>query len=229
MSVIELKLKGKGIGKEKVKIKKIKKINNEITRINKIIIEKETIIKDYEKDLNNKDKIIQEKEKRNKRNNTNIEPNKEKKTIPLTSRNIKINLDKFKTEENFVNSLIYHGTSKKIALKNRIDKKDKSDNNIQYTSFRKASNKDLINNKQRNLVRNKKMNNNKCNKNLVLKDVLAINRSKNNLSKNEQNSISKTYKDIYIKNNKSIHSRPYIIFFSSELFIKLSADLFPFE
>ena len=96
---------------------------------------------------NNKSKS---KEKRNKRNNTNIEPNKEKKTIPLTSRNIKINLEKFKTEENFVNSLIYHGTSKKIALKNRIDKKDKSDNNIQYTSFRKASNKDLINNKQKN-------------------------------------------------------------------------------
>ena len=48
------------------------------------------------------------------------------------------------------------------------------------------------------------MNNNKCNKNLVLKDVLAINRSKNNLSKNEQNSISKTYKDIYIKNNSLI-------------------------
>ena len=158
---------------------------------------------------NNKSKS---KEKRNKRNNTNIEPNKEKKTIPLTSRNIKINLDKFKTEENFVNSLIYHGASKKIALKNRIDKKDKSDNNIQYTSFRKASNKDLINNKQRNLVRNKKMNNNKCNKNLVLKDVLAINRSKNNLSKNEQNSISKTYKDIYIKNNNKNNNQRKLIF-----------------
>ena len=158
---------------------------------------------------NNKSKS---KEKRNIGNNTNIEPNKEKKTIPLTSRNIKINLDKFKTEENFVNSLIYHGASKKIALKNRIDKKDKSDNNIQYTSFRKASNKDLINNKQRNLVRNKKMNNNKCNKNLVLKDVLAINRSKNNLSKNEQNSISKTYKDIYIKNNNKNNNQRKLIF-----------------
>ena len=143
------------------------------------------------------------KEKNNKNKDNNFKQNKVKKAIPLTSRNIKIDLDKFRTEENFLNSLIHQGASSKIGLRN---KNDKSDNNIQYTSFRKASNKDITNNKNRNLFKSKKMNINKTNKNLVLKDVLTMNKSKNNINKNDGNSINNTYKNIYIKNNNNINN-----------------------
>ena len=144
-----------------------------------------------------KDKQINKREK-------NIEPKKIKNSIPLTSRNIRINLDKFRTEENFLNSLMHQGTSKKNIIKN---KNDKSENNIQYTSFRKSSNKEVINNKY------KKINNNKNNKNLVLKDVLIMNKTKNNLNKNnDNNSLTKTYKSIYIKNNNNGNNQRKLIF-----------------
>ena len=143
------------------------------------------------------------KEKKNNNKDNNFKQNKVKKAIPLTSRNIKIDLDKFRTEENFLNSLIHQGASNKVGLRNR---NDKSDNNIQYTSFRKASNKDITNNKNRNLFKSKKMNNNKSNKNLVLKDALTMNKSKNNLNKNDGNSINNTYKNIYIKNNNNTNN-----------------------
>ena len=139
------------------------------------------------------------KEKNNNKEN-NIKQNKITKAIPLTSRNIKIDLDKFRTEENFLNSLIHQGASNKVVLRNR---NDKSDNNIQYTSFRKASNKDIANNKNRNLFKSKKMISNKSNKNLVLKDVLTSYKSKNNINKNDGNSMNNTYKNIYIKNNNN--------------------------
>ena len=143
------------------------------------------------------------KEKKNNNKDNNFKQNKVKKAIPLTSRNIKIDLDKFRTEENFLNSLIHQGASNKVGLRNR---NDKSDNNIQYTSFRKASNKDITNNKNRNLFKSKKMNSNKSNKNLVLKDALTMNKSKNNLNKNDGNSINNTYKNIYIKNNNNTNN-----------------------
>ena len=143
------------------------------------------------------------KEKNNNNKDNNFKQNKVKKAIPLTSRNIKIDLDKFRTEENFLNSLIHQGASNKIGLRNR---NDKSDNNIQYTSFRKASNKDITNNKNRNLFKSKKMNSNKSNKNLVLKDVLTMNKSKNNINKNDGSSINNTYKNIYIKNNNNTNN-----------------------
>ena len=136
------------------------------------------------------------KDKNNKKENK--EPKKIKHTIPLTSRNIRINLDQFKTEENFLNSLISHGKSTKTQLKN-----EKSDNNIQYTSFRKANNKEVVHNKNRNVFKIKKLNiNNKSNNNLVLKNLLVMNKTKSNLNKTKENSsITKTYKSIYIKNN----------------------------
>ena len=138
---------------------------------------------------------------RDKRNRKDNEIQKKvKPTIPLTSRNIRINLGKFRTEENFLNSLIHQGNSKKASLKNR---NDKSDNNTQYTSFRKANNKEVINYKNRNYNKIKKLNiNNKNNNNLVLKDALIMNKTKSALNTNKDyNSITKTYKNIYIRNN----------------------------
>ena len=140
-------------------------------------------------------------------NNKSKDKNNQKKIKPLTSRNIKIDLDKFKTEENYVNSLISQGTSNKI-IKNKNDIK-------QYTSFRKNSNnnnnninnnKENINN-QRNLFKVKKLNITTRNKNLVLKDVLTMNRTKNNLNKmnkvDDYNSITKSYKNLYIKSSRN--------------------------
>ena len=141
------------------------------------------------------------KDKINKKDNK--EPKKIKHTIPLTSRNIRINLDQFKTEENFLNSLISQGKPNKTQLKN-----DKSDNNIQYTSFRKANNKEVVYNKSRNVLKMKKLNiNNKTNSNLVIKDLLVMHKTKSFLNKNKDyNSITKTYKSIYIKNNNINHN-----------------------
>ena len=141
-------------------------------------------------------------------NNNNIKQNQIRKSIPLTSRNIKINLDKFKTDQHFLNSIVHQEKSNKIILKNR---NERNENKVQYTSFRKANNKDMvINNKNRNLFKTKKISNSKNNKNLVLKDTLTINKSKNNLSKNDTNSITHTYKSIYIKNNSNNNERKII-------------------
>ena len=161
-----------------------------------------------QKQLNTSNKInkskSKSKEKKLKRRELKKEQNKIKNAIPLTSRNIRINLDNFRTEENFLNSLMYQGHSNKNILKH---KKDRSDNNIQYTSFRKCSNKGFVNNK------NKKMNNNKNNKNLVLKDILILKNSKRNLNKNnEYNPITKSYKSIYIKNNNNTNNQRKKIF-----------------
>ena len=143
------------------------------------------------------------KSKSKEKNNINSKDkqNKVKKSIPLTSRNIKINLDKFKTDQYFVNSIIHQEKSNRIILRN---KNEKNENKVQYTSFRKSNNIDIvINNKNINLYKPKKINNSKYNKNLVLKDTLTINKSKNNLNKNDTNSITHTYKSIYIKNNSN--------------------------
>ena len=153
---------------------------------------------------NNKSKS---KEKNNISNNT--KQNKVvKKSIPLTSRNIKINLDKFKTDQYFLNSITHQEKSNRIILRN---KNEKNENKIQYTSFRKANNKDVvIKDKNKNLYKPKKISNYKYNNNLAFKDTLTINKSKNNLNKNDTNSITHTYKSIYIKNNSNNNQRKFI-------------------
>ena len=146
----------------------------------------------------------------------NTKQNKLKKSIPLTSRNIKINLDKFKTDQNIVNSLIHQGASNKIILRNR---KEKNENAVQYISFRKANNKDMMkNNKNRNLFKAKKNNNDKYYKNLVLKDTLTINKSKNNINKNDSNSLTHTYKNIYMKNTSNNNQRKIIFDYKNKKF-----------
>ena len=124
----------------------------------------------------------------------------------LTSRNIRIDLDKFKTEENIVNSIILHGTGNKIfRIKNY-------ENNKQYTSFRKSNNNEIAI-KQRNLFKIKKSSINK--KNLTLKDIPISNKIKSNINNNSNNtckkiyineefsSINRTHKNLYIKNNNN--------------------------
>ena len=154
--------------------------------------------------------ISKSKDKKNKK--FNIEQNKSKQhKIPLTSRNIRINLDNFRTEYNFLNSLMSQGNSSKTLLKN---KNDRNENNIQYTSFRKSNNKEINNNKNRYVFKAKKINNNnKANKNLILKDVLNLNKTKSCLNKNnEYNSLTKTNKTIYIKNNNNGNNQRKFIF-----------------
>ena len=183
--------------------------NNIILSNNYIYNNKYLCLHNSQKQLslsNNNNKSKSKEKNVNKNNNT--KQNKVKKSIPLTSRNIKINLDKFKTEQNLVNTLIHQGSSNKIIIRNR---NDKNENNIQYTSFRKATNKEVnTNNNNRNLFKIKKINNNKYNKNLVLKDTLTMNKSKSNLNKNDSNSITHTYKSIYIKNSSSNNQRKII-------------------
>ena len=121
----------------------------------------------------------------------------------LTSRNIRIDLDKIRTEENIVNSLILHGTGNKIfKIKN-------NENNKQYTSFRKSNNNE-ISIKQKNLFKIKKSSINK--KNLTLKDIPITNKIKININNNtckriyineDFSSINKTHKNLYIKNNSN--------------------------
>ena len=113
------------------------------------------------------------------------------------------------------------GNSSKTLLKN---KNDRNENNIQYTSFRKSNNKEINNNKNRYVFINnnknryvfkaKKINNNnKANKNLILKDVLNLNKTKSCLNKNnEYNSLTKTNKTIYIKNNNNGNNQRKFIF-----------------
>ena len=149
--------------------------------------------------VNNSTKKLFEKNMNHKKHKTNY--NKQ-----LTSRNIKIDLDKFKTEENNVNSLISQGTISQRILKNK-----NKDNIIQYTSFRKANNNEILI-KQRNLFKLKKTNMNiKDKKHLTLKNIPVMNNTKTNLNNNntskriyindDLSSINKTYKNLYIKNN----------------------------
>ena len=157
---------------------------------------------------NSKNKSVSKsKDKKNKK--LTLEQKKIKQKIPLTSRNIRINLDKFRTDENFLNSLMSQGNASKTLLKNR---NDRNDNNIQYTSFRKSNNKESMSNKNRNIYKTRKISN-RANKNLILKDVLNMNKTKSTLNKNfEYNSITKTYKTIYIKNNNNGNNQRKYIF-----------------
>ena len=147
------------------------------------------------------DKNLAQKKSKLKNNNSR----------PLTSRNIQIDLDKYKTEENILNSIVLHGASYKI-LKN---KSNIDNNNIQYTSFRKGNNKRLLIN-QSNLFKNKKNfkeHNNK--KNLTLKDIPFNNKARSNLYSNysnrikklqlddESNSTNKVFKELNIKINNN--------------------------
>ena len=140
----------------------------------------------------------------------NINPKKHKinnvSNKHLTSRNIRIDLDKFKTEENIVNSLVLQGTTSHKILKIKDN-----ESNIQYTSFRKSNNNG-ISIKQRNLFKIKKNNININNKkHLTLKNIPVMNNTKSSLNYNntskriyindELSSINKTYKNLYIKNN----------------------------
>jgi hypothetical protein len=143
------------------------------------------------------DKNLAQKKSKIKNNNSR----------PLTSRNVQIDLDKYKTEENILNSIVLHGASYKI-LKN---KSNLDNNNIQYTSFRKGNNKRLLIN-QRNLFKNKKKSKeHNTKKNLTLKDIPFNNKARSNLYSNnsnrikklqmddESNSTKKVYKDLNIK------------------------------
>ena len=87
-------------------------------------------------------------------------------------------------------------TSNKI-LKNHI-KNNENNNNIQYTSFRKANNNEILI-RQRNLFKIKKSNMNINNKNyLTLKDI------PNNMSKTKSNiNYNNTSKRIYINEDLS--------------------------
>ena len=160
--------------------------------------------------VNNSTKKLFEKNMNHKKHKTNY--NKQ-----LTSRNIKIDLDKFKTEENNVNSLISQGTISQRILKNK-----NKDNIIQYTSFRKANNNEILI-KQRNLFKLKKTNMNiKDKKHLTLKNIPVMNNTKTNLNNNntskriyindDLSSINKTYKNLYIKNNNINISSKKVIF-----------------
>ena len=102
--------------------------NNIILSNNYIYNNKYLCLHNSQKQLslsNNNNKSKSKEKNVNKNNNT--KQNKVKKSIPLTSRNIKINLDKFKTEQNLVNTLINQGSSNKIIIRNR---NDKNENNI---------------------------------------------------------------------------------------------------
>ena len=123
----------------------------------------------------------------------NINPKKHKinnvSNKHLTSRNIRIDLDKFKTEENIVNSLVLQGTTSHKILKIKDN-----ESNIQYTSFRKSNNNG-ISIKQRNLFKIKKNNiNNNNKKHLTLKNIPVMNNTKSSLNYNN------TSKRIYINN-----------------------------
>lgn len=172
-------------------------INNNIILSNNYFNNKNSYL---QQQLNNSTKKLIEKNIIQKRNNIN------NNSRPLTSRNIKIDLEKFKTEENIVNSIIVQSTNNKI-LKN----KNNENNNIQYSSFRKSNNNEIII-KQRNLFKIKKNNININNKrNLTLKDmpVINMNKTKRTLNKNnsskkifindELNYTNKTYKNLYMK------------------------------
>lgn len=172
-------------------------INNNIILSNNYFNNKNSYL---QQQLNNSTKKLIEKNIIQKRYNIN------NNSRPLTSRNIKIDLEKFKTEENIVNSIIVQSTNNKI-LKN----KNNENNNIQYSSFRKSNNNEIII-KQRNLFKIKKNNININNKrNLTLKDmpVINMNKTKRTLNKNnsskkifindELNYTNKTYKNLYMK------------------------------
>ena len=69
-----------------------------------------------------------------------------------------------------------------------------------------------MSNKNRNIYKTRKISN-RANKNLILKDVLNMNKTKSTLNKNfEYNSITKTYKTIYIKNNNNGNNQRKYIF-----------------
>ena len=157
------------------------------------------------KQMNNSNKKLFEKNltKNNYHTNNNSKQ--------FSSRNIKIDLDKFKTEENIVNSIILKNSNHKI-LKNKNNSK-----NIQYSSFRKSNNNEITI-KQRNLFKIKNANINHK-KNLTLKDIPIMNKTKSNITTNsskkiyindDYNSINKTYKNIYMK--KSNNNQKKIIF-----------------
>ena len=154
--------------------------------------------------MNNSSKRIIDKslmQKNSKRNSNNK---------PLTSRNIQIDLDKYKTEENILNSIVLQGGSYKIKKAKNME------SNIQYTSFRKSNNNRLLIN-QRNLFKNKKSYKDfNTKKNLTLKDIPVNNKIKSNLNNHnstnrikkipideEFNSTNKTYKNLYVKNTNS--------------------------
>ena len=145
--------------------------------------------------------------------------NNNNNTRPLTSRNIKIDLDKFRTEENIVNSIILQGTTSHRILKNK-----NNENNIHYTSFRKANNHEILI-KQRNLFKLKKSNlNMKSKKQLTLKEIPIMSKTKSNLVYNNNNSSKKIYvnedissiskgnKNLYKKNNNNNSNQNKIIF-----------------
>ena len=163
--------------------------------------------------VNNSTKKLFEKNMNHKKHKTNNNISNRQ----LTSRNIKIDLDKFKTEENNVNSLILNGTISQRILKNK-----NKDNIIQYTSFRKANNNEILI-KQRNLFKLKKTNINIGDKkHLTLKNIPVMNNTKNNLNYNntskriyindDLSSINRTYKNLYIKNNNVNISSKKVIF-----------------
>ena len=172
-------------------------------------------ISQTQRQINNSTQKLFEKNTNHKKykiNNKNINNN-----IQMTSRNIKIDLDKFKTEENIVNSIILQGTTSHRILKNK-----NYENNIQYTSFRKANNNEVLI-KQRNLFKLKKTNINiKDKKHLTLKNIPIMNNTKsilnyNNTSKkiyinDDLSTINKTYKNLYVKNSNNASNNKKVIF-----------------
>ena len=76
----------------------------------------------------------------------------------------------------------------------------------------------MKNNKNRNLFKAKKNNNDKYYNNLVLKDTLTINKSKNNINKNDSSSLTHTYKSIYIKNTSNNNQRKIIFDYKNKKF-----------
>ena len=121
----------------------------------------------------------------------------------ITSRNIKIDLEKFKTDENIVNSIILHSSN------NKLSKIKISENAIQIPSFRKSNNYEKLI-KQRTLFKLKKYNININNKkNLTQKDIPAMYNTRSILNKNNSSKKiringefsynNKTHKNLYLK------------------------------
>ena len=125
----------------------------------------------------------------------------------ITSRNIKIDLEKFKTDENIVNSIILHSSN------NKLSKIKISENAIQIPSFRKSNNYEKLI-KQRTLFKLKKYNININNKkNLTQKDIPAMYNTRSILNKNNSSKKiringefsynNKTHKNLYLKSNNN--------------------------